>query len=357
MWRPRWPRLVLHLLRSARGLARSRRLRGSAPSASSPAARARLPFLNLGRWLLLCAVTTLLRPLGLLTAPLLSAATLSRWPLRRSGATLVFPAGPGALFKFSELLFHEAPALGIPLGLTLVESAIGTAFPSLGVHLAAGRAENAFRKRHRESARIVHFAPVTGSHEDERRKTLLTLIDLAQGSNPSDCWDDGRAEDLLRSQSSPEELRALGATESTIRHVWRSGDVVAPAGRSGTFTVRVEARFEAAHFLREYRGVSEPLHGHSYKVEAELAGKGGGLDHDAIAVDFVSAKKKLDALAKRLDYTCINEVPPFDTINPTAENVAAFFHRELSAAVGDENAVVTAVTIWEGPVNSVRFQP
>ena len=199
---------------------------------------------------------------------------------------------------------------------------------------------------------------MTGSHEDERRKTLLTLIDLAQGSNPSDCWDDGRAEDLLRSQSSPEELRALGATESTIRHVWRSGDVVAPAeGRSGTFTVRVEARFEAAHFLREYRGVSEPLHGHSYKVEAELAGKGGGLDHDAIAVDFVSAKKKLDALAKRLDYTCINEVPPFDTINPTAENVAAFFHRELSAAVGDENAVVTAVTIWEGPVNSVRFQP
>ena len=38
------------------------------------------------------------------------------------------------------------------------------------------------------------------------------------------------------------------------------------------FSVRVEARFEAAHFLREYRGISEPLHGHSYKVEADLAG-------------------------------------------------------------------------------------
>jgi 6-pyruvoyltetrahydropterin/6-carboxytetrahydropterin synthase len=198
---------------------------------------------------------------------------------------------------------------------------------------------------------------VTGSREDERRKTLLTLIELAQGSSPSDCWDDRRAEDLLRSQSSPEELRALGATESTISHVWQSVEPSPGAGRSGTFTVRVEARFEAAHFLREYRGISEPLHGHSYKVEAELSGKGGGIDSDAIAVDFVSAKKKLDALAKRLDYTCINDVPPFDAINPTAENVAAFFHRELSAAVADEQAVVTAVTIWEGPVNSVRFQP
>jgi 6-pyruvoyltetrahydropterin/6-carboxytetrahydropterin synthase len=123
------------------------------------------------------------------------------------------------------------------------------------------------------------------------------------------------------------------------------------------FTVRVEARFEAAHFLREYRGISEPLHGHSYKVEADLAAAGGGVDSDAIAVDFVSARHKLELLARRLDYGCINDIPPFDRINPSAENIAEWFHRELSAAVLDEAAVVKAVTIWEGPVNSVTFAP
>lgn len=183
--------------------------------------------------------------------------------------------------------------------------------------------------------------------DDERRKTLKTLLDLAGGSSPADCWDDGRAESLLRSQSTPDELRALGASDSAIEQIF---------GRSGMFTVRVEARFEAAHFLREYRGISEPLHGHSYKVEADLAGRGGGVDQDAIAVDFVSAKRKLESLAKRLDYTCINDVAPFDRVNPTAENIAAWFHRELTAAVADENAVVTAVTIWEGPVNSVTYR-
>jgi 6-pyruvoyltetrahydropterin/6-carboxytetrahydropterin synthase len=204
---------------------------------------------------------------------------------------------------------------------------------------------------------------VTGPREDERRKTLQTLIELAEGSSPGDCWDDRRAEDLLRSQSTPEELRALGASETTISHVWNAGDPLretipnSKAAPAGTFVVRVEARFESAHFLREYRGISEPLHGHSYKVEAELAGAGGGVDDDAIAVDFVSAKKKLEGLAERLDYKCINDVPPFDAINPTAENIASWFHGELSAAVAGENAKVTAVTIWEGPVNSVRFQP
>jgi 6-pyruvoyltetrahydropterin/6-carboxytetrahydropterin synthase len=129
------------------------------------------------------------------------------------------------------------------------------------------------------------------------------------------------------------------------------------ASLRGSFSVRVEARFEAAHYLREYRGISEPLHGHSYKVEAELAARGGGVDGDAIAVDFVSAKRKLETLAKRLDYGCINDVAPFTAINPSAENIARWFHGELSAAVADENAVVRAVTVWEGPVNSVTFRP
>ncbi len=123
------------------------------------------------------------------------------------------------------------------------------------------------------------------------------------------------------------------------------------------FTVRVEARFEAAHYLREYRGISEPLHGHSYKVEADLSARGGALDGDAIAVDFVSAKRKLEALAKKLDYGCINDVAPFTEINPSAENIAEWFAGELQRAVDDENALVTAVTVWEGPVNSVTFVP
>lgn len=123
------------------------------------------------------------------------------------------------------------------------------------------------------------------------------------------------------------------------------------------YSVRVEARFEAAHFLREYRGISEPLHGHSYKVEADLAARGGGVDSDAIAVDFVSAKRKLEVLAKKLDYGCINDVAPFTEVNPSAENIAEWFARELQTAVDDENAEVTAITVWEGPVNSVTYKP
>lgn len=126
---------------------------------------------------------------------------------------------------------------------------------------------------------------------------------------------------------------------------------------SGKYSIRIEARFEAAHFLRSYRGVAEPLHGHSYKVEAVLSGSGAGLDPDAIAVDFVTSKGELERLAKKLDYTCVNDIPPFTEINPSAENIAEWFWEELSAAVSAEKASVDSVTVWEGPVNAATFTP
>src|SRR5207248_2677361 len=142
-----------------------------------------------------------------------------------------------------------------------------------------------------------------------------------ESSNPASCWDDERAESLLRSQSTPGELRELGMSEAMIGRIFGSplavgrspSDPPRPTANrqqpTGSFTIRVEARFEAAHYLREYRGVSEPLHGHSYKVEADLAARGGGIDSDAISVDFISARQKLELLARKLDYGCINDVP------------------------------------------------
>lgn len=56
--------------------------------------------------------------------------------------------------------------------------------------------------------------------DEARKKTLLTLISLAEGHSPNDCWDDKRAEDLLRSQSTPDELRELGMDEKMIEHIF-----------------------------------------------------------------------------------------------------------------------------------------
>ena len=55
---------------------------------------------------------------------------------------------------------------------------------------------------------------------DQRQRTLLALLSLAEGSNPGDCWDDARAIELLRSQSTRDELGALGASVRLLDHIF-----------------------------------------------------------------------------------------------------------------------------------------
>lgn len=56
--------------------------------------------------------------------------------------------------------------------------------------------------------------------DENRRRTLLALIDLASDSNPNACWDDARAVELLRREATADELRELGATKGMIEHVF-----------------------------------------------------------------------------------------------------------------------------------------
>lgn len=119
------------------------------------------------------------------------------------------------------------------------------------------------------------------------------------------------------------------------------------------FLLNVKAHYDAAHFLRNYHGKCEKLHGHRYEVEAGLAfddvGPGG------MAYDFGEAKRHLRAVAGRLDHENINDLEPFTVIEPSAENQARWIFeqmRELLAELG-ENLVY--VRVWETPNQYAQY--
>ena len=86
------------------------------------------------------------------------------------------------------------------------------------------------------------------------------------------------------------------------------------------YRVTVSARFEAAHNLIDYEGGPEPLHGHSYEVEAVL--ESDKLQQYDLAIDFLPAKRTLVAIAKELDYGYINEHPDFAGRNTSRRTFA-----------------------------------
>ena len=111
------------------------------------------------------------------------------------------------------------------------------------------------------------------------------------------------------------------------------------------YTLKILTDFAAAHLLRGYPGACSRLHGHNWKVEVEVVAT--ALDAIGMGVDFKVIKAATRDVIGRLDHYNLNEIAPFDTINPTAENIAAFLYGELSKALNTDTVTVRAITLWE----------
>ena len=122
---------------------------------------------------------------------------------------------------------------------------------------------------------------------------------------------------------------------------------------SAVYTIRIITDFSAAHLLRGYEGECSRLHGHNWKVEVEVTAT--VLNEVGMGVDFKDIKASTREVIGNMDHRNLNDLPPFDKINPTAENLAAHIFKLLSASLNKEDIRVSAVTIWETERASVRY--
>lgn len=120
-----------------------------------------------------------------------------------------------------------------------------------------------------------------------------------------------------------------------------------------TYTLKVLTDFASAHTLRDYPGACARMHGHNWKVEVEVEAK--ALNSVGMGVDFKEIKQAAREIAGRLDHQYLNDLTPFDELNPTAENIAAYFFRELAARLNADGLRVGSVTLWETDRACVRY--
>jgi 6-pyruvoyltetrahydropterin/6-carboxytetrahydropterin synthase len=110
-----------------------------------------------------------------------------------------------------------------------------------------------------------------------------------------------------------------------------------------SWILKVRDRFQAAHYLKEYKGKCEKMHGHTFQVEVQV--EVNRLDKTGIGIDFNVIKAKLNDILP--DHTLLNEVFDF---NPSAENLSRHFFQELK-----KHFSVKSVTVWESTDASATY--
>jgi len=118
------------------------------------------------------------------------------------------------------------------------------------------------------------------------------------------------------------------------------------------FELTVEKTIAAAHYLRDYHGRCEQLHGHNYRIMVFLRGE--ELDAAGMLVDFTEIKTALQPILDHLDHTCLNDLPEFAEISPSAENIARLIGDSL-ASNDFPRAIVHRVQVWETPNQSATY--
>lgn len=120
------------------------------------------------------------------------------------------------------------------------------------------------------------------------------------------------------------------------------------------YELSARGHFAAAHRLRGYQGECENLHGHNWQVEVRLAGR--DLDELGMLVDFRDLKRELKDILQVLDHKYLNDVPPFDQINPTTENICRYIAGEMAGKL-PRRVSIRRVTCWESEGCSASYLP
>ena len=114
------------------------------------------------------------------------------------------------------------------------------------------------------------------------------------------------------------------------------------------YEVTVQDTFSSGHYLREYYGKCENPHGHNYRVLVTLVGE--QLEPNGLLLDFKLLKRILQPTIQYLDHFMINDLEPFTTVNPSAENIAKYFFDRVSGQLLEMTGGRVRVkdcTIWE----------
>jgi len=123
------------------------------------------------------------------------------------------------------------------------------------------------------------------------------------------------------------------------------------------FRVSVEETFSSGHALRGYKGKCENVHGHNYRVQVSIVGP--QLDGIGLLVDFTDIKRALREIIAEVDHRFLNDLEPFKTVNPSAENMAKYFYEQMTARLKGmpAGARLVEATIWETDTASAVYRP
>jgi len=119
------------------------------------------------------------------------------------------------------------------------------------------------------------------------------------------------------------------------------------------FELYITTHFSSAHLLKGHPGECARLHGHNWLIEVFV--RCHELNEIGIGIDFKDIKQEVKEVLQTLDHQNLSELPAFEHINPTCENIAKYLYVELSRRINTSSVQVSKIKISETPTAGASY--
>ena len=119
------------------------------------------------------------------------------------------------------------------------------------------------------------------------------------------------------------------------------------------FEVTVKKSLFASHGLRNYSGGVEAPHDHNWIIEAMF--ESNLLDSAGCAIDFREIDRAFQEILLVYQGKNLNELEPFRTTSPSAENIARNIFEQLSSLLKKNKANLVSITAWEDEEHGATY--
>lgn len=119
------------------------------------------------------------------------------------------------------------------------------------------------------------------------------------------------------------------------------------------FEISRERVFSASHQLRGYKGKCERLHGHNWRVRVHLEAK--ELTDLGMVIDFHELDCIMAKAIEPFEHQHLNAIPPFDNLNPSAENLCHVIYDRVEEQLTDPRVKVCCCDVWENDLSRARY--
>jgi len=120
------------------------------------------------------------------------------------------------------------------------------------------------------------------------------------------------------------------------------------------YDITLDTFFNASHWVAQ-EGRPGPIHTHSFRVmvtcrRPDLA------PNTNTSIGYHTLREAIQMIVARYNNTLLNDLPPFQHLQPTTEVLSAVLFQQTQRALADLQAELISITVWESPTVSSTYR-